>query len=132
MTDEQARQAVVAYWLAQARDALASANSELGAGRCNFAVNRAYYACFYAASAVLLSAGQKFVKHSGVRGAVHRHLVKTGRMEPQWGELYDLLFQRRGQADYLELAAFDAAQVAELLQKAEGFVTQMERLVVAG
>jgi uncharacterized protein len=131
VTDEQARQTVVAYWFEQARDALASARSEFGAARCNFAVNRAYYACFYAASAVLLNEGQKFVKHSGVRAAVHRHLVRTGRIEPQWGQLYDLLFQRRGQADYLELAAFDAVQVAELLQNAEGFVAQMERLVAA-
>jgi uncharacterized protein (UPF0332 family) len=85
MTDEQARREVVRYWLAQAADALASARSEAAAGRFNFAVNRAYYACFYAASAVLLSEGRKFVKHSGVRAALHLHLVKTARIDLQPG-----------------------------------------------
>ncbi|MBN2562960.1 MAG: HEPN domain-containing protein [Phycisphaerae bacterium] len=85
MTEEEARRDVVRYWLGQARDALASAHSEAAAARLNFAVNRAYYACFYAASAVLLSEGRKFVKHSGVRAALHRHLVKTGRIEPDLG-----------------------------------------------
>jgi uncharacterized protein (UPF0332 family) len=128
MTDEEARQAVIQYWMRQANDALASARSELTARRYNFAVNRAYYACFYAASAVLLSEGHKFVKHGGVRAAVHRHLVKTGRTASEWGQVYDLLFNRRGHADYVELVAFDEPQVKELIQKAEGFVAEMRRL----
>lgn len=129
MTDEQARREVVRYWLAQAREALASARSEAAAARFNFAVNRAYYAGFYAASAVLLSQGWKFVKHSGVRAALHRHLVKTGRIGLELGQSYDLLFQRRGQADYAELAAFDQPQVAEMIQKAEEFVGEIERIL---
>jgi uncharacterized protein (UPF0332 family) len=129
MTDEEARREVVRYWLDQAGDALASARSEATAGRFNFAVNRAYYACFYAASAVLLSEGRKFVKHSGVRAALHRHLVKTGRIGPDLGQSYDLLFQRRGQADYAELVAFDQPQVDEMIQKAAEFVGALERIL---
>jgi uncharacterized protein (UPF0332 family) len=129
MTDEEARREVVRYWLDQAREALASVRSESAAGRFNFAVNRAYYACFYAASAVLLSEGRKFVKHSGVRAALHRHLVKTGRIEPDLGRCYDLLYQRRGQADYAELVTFDQPQVAEMTRKAGEFVSAMERIL---
>ncbi|OGA45733.1 MAG: hypothetical protein A3F74_08245 [Betaproteobacteria bacterium RIFCSPLOWO2_12_FULL_62_58] len=68
--------------------ALASAASELAARRYDFAANRAYYACFYAASAVLLVAGRKFTKHSGVRGAVHQELVKPGLLDATWGRAY--------------------------------------------
>jgi len=78
MTREEARQAVIAHWIRKADSALASARSEFAAKRLDFAVNRIYYACFYAASAVLLKHGKKFVKHSGVRGAVHQDLVKPG------------------------------------------------------
>ena len=78
MTEDQARDEVINYWRHQAREALASARSELSAGRLQFAINRAYYACFYAASAVLLRDKQKFVKHKGVRAAVHKNLVKAG------------------------------------------------------
>jgi uncharacterized protein (UPF0332 family) len=128
MTDEEARRVVVRYWLDQAREALASARSEHAAGRGNFAVNRAYYACFYGASAALLGRGRKFVKHSGVRAALHRDLVKPGRIDAEWGRFYDLLFRRRGEADYIALTMFDDAETLELIEKAEGFVAEMERL----
>lgn len=72
MTEDVARRAVAEYWMGRADAALLSAASELAARRFDFAANRAYYASFYAASAVLLVAGRKFVKHSGVRGAVHQ------------------------------------------------------------
>lgn len=129
MTDNQARQEVVRYWVEQARAALDSARSELGAGRLNFAVNRAYYACFYAASAVLLNERHKFVKHAGVRAALHRQLVKTGRISPELGRAYDVLFQRRGQADYGEWASFDPPQVTEFIRNAEEFTAEMVRIL---
>jgi uncharacterized protein (UPF0332 family) len=103
MTKDAARAKVVQHWLGMADEALASAESELAAGRCNFAANRAYYACFYSASAALLESGSKFLKHSGVRAAVHRDLVKTGRLDPNWGNAYDLAFDMRLSADYREL-----------------------------
>jgi uncharacterized protein (UPF0332 family) len=132
MTEEQARTEVVRYWMGQAREALASAQAELAAGRRHFAVNRVYYACFYSASAVLLRRGRTYVRHSAVRAAVHRELVKTGRLDAAWGRFYDLAFGRRGQADYAELVAFDPTQVAEMVEKAEGFAAQMERLLAEG
>lgn len=128
MTRDEARQSIVLYWIRKADAALASARSELAAGRLDFAVNRIYYACFYAASAVLLGAGQKFVKHSGVRGALHQSLVKSGKISAAWGKVYDRVFEGRQSADYLELAEFERDQVAEMLREAEGFVSEMKRL----
>ena len=63
---------VIAYWLNKADQALAAANDDFNSERYAFAVNRAYYACFYALSSVLLYDDHKFVKHTGVRGALHR------------------------------------------------------------
>ena len=56
---------VVDEWMTLAEEALASGRAELDAGRYSFAINRAYYAAFYAVSAVLLSQGRHFVKHAG-------------------------------------------------------------------
>ena len=81
MKEEQARAEVVRYWMDKAHEALKAARSEQEAGRFVFAVNRAYYACFYSVSAVLVRRGEKFSKHSGVRAAVHRSLVKTEELE---------------------------------------------------
>ncbi len=128
MNKEEARRDVVEYWMRKSDAALASARSELASGRLDFAVNRVYYACFYAASAVLLKYGKKFVKHSGVRGAVHRDLVKPGMLQARWGKIYDRIFESRQAADYLALQEFKESQVIEMLPQAEGFVAEMRRL----
>ncbi len=131
MTKEEARQAVAAYWVRKADSAVASARSELTAKRLDFAVNRIYYACFYAASAVLLKSGKKFVKHSGLRGAVHQDLVKPGMLDASWGRVYDRIFESRQSGDYLELYEFEEAQVTEMLAQAEGFIREMKRLLAS-
>jgi len=43
----------------------------------------------------LLQEEKQFVKHSGVRGAVHRDLVKNGNLDSKWGKIYDKLFESR-------------------------------------
>lgn len=125
----EARKEIIAYWIKKATDALESARSELRAGRLDFSVNRAYYACFYAASAVLLKEGKKFVKHSGLRGSVHRDLVKSGLLDPKWGKVFDRVFENRQSADYVAMWDFDLEQVREMLKETDGFVQQMEQLL---
>ena len=77
MTEQEARDRAVQHWLRKSADASESAQSELRAGRYDFAVNRAYYAAFYSASAVLLAQGRHFVKHTGVRAAIHLRSVQS-------------------------------------------------------
>jgi uncharacterized protein (UPF0332 family) len=128
MTADEARQSVSEYWFRKADAALASARSERTAGRLDFAANRDYYACFYAASALLLRMGHKFVKHSGVRAAVHKHLVKAGLLGEEAGRAYDRVFENRQLADYLELYELTDDQVADLIQRAEMFVVEIRQL----
>jgi len=132
MTTEDARAEVIAFWGDKASESLQSAQSEFNAGRLAFAVNRAYYACFYSVSALLLKDGRKFVKHSGVRSALHRHLVKTGKVSSAWGRFYDRIFENRQRGDYQELVTFEAEQVSEIVEQARGFVAEMGRLLSAG
>ncbi len=44
----------------------------------DFAASRAYYAVFYASSALLLKEGLEFGKHSGVIAAIHQKFIKIG------------------------------------------------------
>jgi len=129
MTREDARRAVVSYWTEKAFEALGSAEAELEAGRLSFAVNRAYYACFYALSSLLIQEDLKFVKHSGVRGALHRHFVKAGSLDPRWGRFYDRLFENRQRGDYQELVTFETEHVSGMVEQARGFVAQMGQLM---
>ena len=131
MSEEENRNAVIAYWTAKAEEALASARSELDSERLSFAVNRAYYACFYSASAVLLKEGRRFKKHSGVRAELHRALVKTKRLQASWGRFYNYVFENREKGDYQELVTFEKEQVVEIVDLAQGFVAEIRKLLDA-
>jgi uncharacterized protein (UPF0332 family) len=128
MTADEARRQYVSYLLDSAAQALASARSEHAAGRDRFAMNRAYYACFYAASAVLLNEGRHFVKHAGVRTCVHSHLVNTGRIPAALGKLYDEAFDDRHEADHGEFVQFGPSVVQARIEAAAQFVAAMRRL----
>jgi uncharacterized protein (UPF0332 family) len=123
------RAEVIVYWLEKAREALASARSEQQCNRRVFAVNRAYYACFYSASAVLMKMGKTFHKHTGVRASLHRLLIKTGLLEASWGKFYDLVFENRQRGDYQELVEFEAEELEEIISQAEKFVAVMKALL---
>jgi len=125
MKKAETQQEVIKYWMEKANEALQSARSEQHAGRLVFAINRAYYGCFYSASAVLLREGKKFSKHTGVRAAIHRYLVKTEKIDASWGRFYDLVFQSRQRGDYQELVEFSFEEAEELIAQAEGFVDLM-------
>lgn len=59
--------ALVAYRLRRSHEALEEARLLADHGHSNAAVNRLYYACFYAVSALLSSRGLSSARHSGVR-----------------------------------------------------------------
>ena len=67
MTDQEKLREIIKYWFEKAQESLDAAQDEMAANRLSFAVNRIYYACFYAVSAVLLKKNLEFKKHSGVK-----------------------------------------------------------------
>ena len=129
MISDEIKKDVINYWLGKAYEAIEGAKRDFGDERYAFAASRTYYACFYALSAVLLREGHKFSKHTGVRSAFHRVLVKTGRISPDLGRFYDLLFDSRQRADYQELVKFNRDEVAELISTATVFVDKMKELL---
>ena len=64
------------------------------------AASRAYYAAFYAASALFAVGDREFSTHAGVDVAVHRDLVKSGRWVPSLGQDYSYLLRLRETGDY--------------------------------
>jgi uncharacterized protein (UPF0332 family) len=76
---------------------LANENAD---NRPDAAANRAYFAAFHAVTALLALEGTTYVRHSAVRSAVHRDMVRTGRWSVELGESYDMLFELRHVGDY--------------------------------
>jgi uncharacterized protein (UPF0332 family) len=93
------------------------------------AVNRVYYACFYALIAVLLQVGQQFSSRAGVRAALHQHLVKSGRVPAALGKSYDQAFDDRQEADYAAVASFEAVGVGTRIAAAREFVITLKGLL---
>lgn len=125
MTHDEKVSKAVDYWMAMSDEAIKSARLELDAGSLSFAVNRCYYAAFYAASAVLLTRGHHFVKHAGVRAALHQHLVKPGLLSKELADLYDKLLDKRQEGDYTEFVEFAPEEVRKALDDAVALVAAL-------
>jgi uncharacterized protein (UPF0332 family) len=129
MSTEEQRAEVVRYWWSKAEDSLASARRELEAQAYNFAVNRLYYAAFYAVSAALLERRLSFRKHTGVRATFHRDFIRTGLLDVEWGKLYDQLFEDRQEGDYVALIEFDREYVEAQLTRCTQFLDKLRPLI---
>ena len=112
--------------MAKAVQASASAKVLLDTGDADGACNRAYYAMFDAARAILLSSGHEVGKtHKGVLNAFSEHLVKSGRLPKEMGRLLKQAETRRYVADY-EGDPVQIGDAREMVEQAETFVAAMQ------
>jgi uncharacterized protein (UPF0332 family) len=91
--------------------------------------SRAYYAAFYAASALLLNEGLDTGKHSGVIALIHKHFVKNGRLSKEQGRNLNWLFELRSVGDYgvsLHVVQQDAQRAVNI---AEDFFEAVKALL---
>ena len=86
------------------------------------AVNRAYYAIFYIAEALLNEKDLRFSKHGTVHGAFAQHYVKTKIFDEKYHKLLTGSFRRRMLGDYDEVTRFSSDEVVELLGQAGDFL----------
>ena len=92
--------AEIRHYLDRAHQELEAAKHNLLQGFYWVAVSRAYYAMFYAASALLASKGIYRRKHSGVISAFAEHFVKSGLIEPEYAKMLSGAFESRLDSDY--------------------------------
>jgi uncharacterized protein len=116
--------------LLRARQAVRSAKTLLSIGDLNGAVNRGYYAMFYAAQAALAHRGVEAAssKHGVVVGRFGQHLVKTRLLRRSLGTSLNQMLELRQKADYggTGVTQVDAEPG---LSQAEAFVAAVERLI---
>jgi len=132
MNRREARNVLIKLWLEKADEALASAELELNSGHTNFAVNRLYYACFYAVTALLLRDDKQFARHSAVKSEFVRTYIKSGQVNVKWSKFYQQLFDDRQEGDYIPTATFEASDVSTYLQQAREFVDLVRDLICIG
>jgi uncharacterized protein (UPF0332 family) len=121
----QVREKVVKY-LARARQALETGRLVLEHEDYIAAVNRAYYAIFYAANALLTTKGLERSKHSGVIAAFRQQFVKTGIVEAEFSRYYGAAMDERHAGDY-DLVPLDYESASRHLTNAARFLERIER-----
>ena len=119
---------LVLYRIEKSHETLEDARILRNAGRWNACVNRLYYACFYAVSALLICDNLSSSKHTGIRSLFNQHYVKTGDVPKNLARIYNDLFERRQEGDYIDFVDFQESQVVPLISQVETFVEYIVRL----
>lgn len=92
--------ALAAYRLTRAKQAFQEGIVLAGQGSRYGAVNRFYYAAFYAARALLATKRLDSSKHSGVIALFQQHFVKTGLIDSGIAKILPRSFEKRLETDY--------------------------------
>lgn len=120
---------LVFHRMARAKETMEDARILANSDRWNACVNRLYYACFYAVSALLVFHGLSSSKHTGVRSLFNSQYVKTGMIPKKLARIYNDLFERRQEGDYIDYVAFRESQVVPLIPKAEKLIEHITSLI---
>ena len=86
------------------------------------AVNRLYYACFYAISALLIKYNIQAGTHHGAKSQFGEHFIMTERVARKYGVFYSQLFNSRNEGDYDDFVYFDEDIVSEYRKKTTEFL----------
>jgi uncharacterized protein (UPF0332 family) len=108
--------------LARAVETLEQAKIMFQTGHPSGAINRLYYACFYAVNALLLSCDKSSAKHSGVISIFNKDFIKPGIFPPDMGQFYTDLFDSRQDVDYSDIVDISEQQIRQLLPQTQAFI----------
>ena len=128
LSEENVR-ALVSYRLSRAKETLAEIPHLKDMGYLNTAVNRLYYACYYAVVALLIKNHIHASTHAGVKQMLGLHFVSKGLISRESNRSFSLLFERRHSSDYDDFVYATSEEVDELLPKAQVFISEIERLL---
>jgi uncharacterized protein (UPF0332 family) len=95
----------------------------------NTAINRMYYACFYAVGALLVKNGITTSSHSGSRQKFGQFFVQPGLVSKDLAKHYAELFEKRHKGDYNDFFDFDENTVLRLIEPTKEFIDRIDELL---
>jgi len=125
LSEEQVEK-LINYRIQQAQQALQEADLLYHASLFLGAINRAYYAMFYAIQALIVLQNEVTSKHSGAIAFFDREFIKTGIFPKDLSRSLHLAFDRRQMNDYGEVSIFSQPDVETALTDAKEFVEAVE------
>lgn len=127
--NEELRREIITYRLERAHSSLRTATILLKEKEYSDCINRIYYTCFYAVTALLASIDIVPKSHSGTKTMFYKHFSLTDRITPEQSSFYAQLFNLRQEEDYKDFAIVSPAKAAEMLAKAKVFIEMLESLI---
>ena len=126
---EDEKKAIVKYRLERAYDTLFDVELAVQNKRWNNAANRLYYACYYAAIALLLNDGYVARTHSGVKALLGLHYAKEEIINNELMKSYRKMFNLRQTGDYDDLAILTKEEILVLIEPAKQLIKTIEQLI---
>jgi len=121
------------YRMERACETLEEAELLFEQGKFNGTVNRAYYAAYYAAKAMLALRHLDSSRHSGALALFGREFVKTGIIEPKFGRFLHELFDNRQEGDYKDFQVVTRDDAYKAIHQSKDFVAgigfELDRLL---
>jgi uncharacterized protein (UPF0332 family) len=95
----------------------------------NTAINRMYYACYYAVGALLVKHGIETSSHKGTRQKFGELFVKTGIVDKNLAKLFTDLSEKRHKGDYNDFFDYDEETVTRLYPQSRQFIDKIAELL---
>ena len=127
--DDDSRNALVEYRLQRAYKTMEEAALLEGQGYYNAAVNRLYYACYYATEALLLKNKIEAKSHAGVKAMLGLHFVSKGLIPVSIGKILSTLYEKRQSGDYDDFIYCDKEMTDDLTVQAKTYIDSLARLL---
>jgi uncharacterized protein (UPF0332 family) len=119
---------LIKHRIARAKDTFEDAHILAENERWNSAINRLYYAAYYAVIALLLSTDLKPTTHNGAKSNFSEHFVKTGKIDKELGKIFSQLFSWRQKGDYDDLFDFQEDNVLPYFEPVKKLISEVEKL----
>ena len=127
--DDESRKALVDYRLERAYKTMEEAALLEEKEYYNAAVNRLYYACYYATEALLLKHKIEAKSHAGVKAMLGLHFVSKGLIPVAIGKILSTLYEKRQSGDYDDFIYCDKEMTDELTIQAQTFLDCLTKLI---
>lgn len=123
------KQEYVKYRIVSAFNAYEAAKVLGENGFWNSAVNRLYYAIFYAANALLVQNEINASSHSGTRSQFSLYFIKTGKLDIKYGKLLTELYDWRQKGDYENIFDYNAESVQPLFPQVLEMIEEIDKII---
>lgn len=123
------KDALSKYRLSRSRESIEEAKLLSKANHWNTVANRLYYACFYMASAYLVKIEIEGSTHASIKTGFNLKLIKTGKLEKKYGNVYNKLFNLRQDADYRDYRDVSETQISPMIIEVERMLREIESLL---